>query len=663
MNDFDSKQEFYRALGLRKLTDQEKLIRLSASTSNNQSKSDHKTRVRPVRRVKPTGGIKSPLFSDWKLAKKPKPNRNMSVKPVKKKPEDPITPPIIPPVLPSSPPLQANKNSVILLPKQTSPQQSVQVQPNIVIGQTIFQAPNGKKFILIPSSASQKSGKGIVTLAKKHAQTHAQILPLPGNVKIQSSKSVNPPQRFIYLPRGQTVVGAANVGSSGLMRSVTIPHVDPSSVATVVSSGNVVPNITTVVPRDGVIISPPHNAELDEKSARQNGTATTTLQPSTSPNIAHLLNMTKNVLKETETTSVSVSSAISQLPATPASLTSFSIQSSTGNVIPSSPLIPTVPLSVSALQQASSRPLQVMRIKGPELMALQGKPSFSSTTLAHQGMYITNSVCSSSSSQVPSVGPVSVVPNCTSVQAFNGAPKIGASTNHIGILSIVESPITDNSSTITAVTPVSVSTTTALVRAQSVVSSLYKAGESSLNHVAATLDNSFDNRDDLKNGKNEHGEMKHSSVEAQLDGKRPVKYVCDPDRNLRNPETNCVVILRKKRKKLGHKACDAKPHRRYGGPPFTPCKAPPTPNTPSSATGCLYEHTLLKMATRGFWGCEMGKLQDVFRSIRCESIDQDTVEDVTKRCYGFVRGRLLQASDDSKSMYRYMKNYIDEFDK
>lgn len=118
--------------------------------------------------------------------------------------------------------------------------------------------------------------------------------------------------------------------------------------------------------------------------------------------------------------------------------------------------------------------------------------------------------------------------------------------------------------------------------------------------------------------------------------------------------------MRKQRTGL-HSVGDVK--RAYGGPPFKPGYAPPQVNTPESATCCLYEHTLLKMATRGFWSGDRGPLQDVFRLTRVENSDlQYNMKEITQHCYNVVKRKLEFADGEKDMMQKHMRNYVDEFD-
>ncbi|XP_047143148.1 uncharacterized protein LOC124817314 [Hydra vulgaris] len=104
--------------------------------------------------------------------------------------------------------------------------------------------------------------------------------------------------------------------------------------------------------------------------------------------------------------------------------------------------------------------------------------------------------------------------------------------------------------------------------------------------------------------------------------------------------------------------------KNHGGPPFKPGCSPPKKNTPESALCTFHEHTLLKMATRGFWSGDKGPLQDVFRLARVENSDLHySMKDITEHCYNIVKTK-LEAVENSvrKSMYLHMKNYVSEFD-
>ena len=670
----DPKEEYTHALGLRRLTEQEKTIRLLKNTTcnNHKVRNVEKSRDRACRRVRPVNGMRpplSPFFSDWKLTKKPKATRNFSSKSPRKRAEDNMN--TLPVLAKSSPPppqqQQQQSQNVLLLPKQSTSQQGVQIQPNIVIGQTIFQAPDGKKFILIPHSTSKPNPQGLVTVTKPHSQAQTLILPSTNNVKSQASKDSNTPQRFFYLPQGHSVVGTADIRSTDAPRAVTMGNVPCSNAVT--------------------SISPLQKLNIDGLSQERVSTPSTA-QSSISPNIIHLLNMTKNVLNETHAT-VSVNLAKSQVTDVSHKLIP------TGSLIPSSsvPLVPGSPLAsrgsislvpanstvsaVSSTIHALSRPcnqtnqtLQVLKIKSSETS--QSGVSITQSSQTPKCVYVTtNAISSANVATSETKSPIlslSVVPTGTSNQSLVDVPVVGANSSQIGFLSIVGSKMTNNASIASVFTPVS--TTTASYEIKTVgpmfpVVTTQKVHENPLKILENSVISATDRQDGLacKITPEESAQCKNDEANNS-NAMRTVDYKCESDLHLRNVETNCVVVLGKKRKKThGFKGSNTVLHRRYGGPPFMPCKAPPSPNTPSSSTCCLYEHTLLKMATRGFWGCEMGKLQDVFRSIRCESIDQDTVEDVTKRCYDFVKTRLLQAEGDCKSMYRYMKNYIDEFDR
>ena len=118
-------------------------------------------------------------------------------------------------------------------------------------------------------------------------------------------------------------------------------------------------------------------------------------------------------------------------------------------------------------------------------------------------------------------------------------------------------------------------------------------------------------------------------------------------------------------KKIRVKNLNVSDKRTHGGPPFKPGCSPPKKNTPESALCTFHEHTLLKMATRGFWSGDKGPLQDVFRLARVENSDlQYSMKDITEHCYNIVKTK-LEAVDISvrKTMHLHMKNYVIEFDK
>lgn len=123
--------------------------------------------------------------------------------------------------------------------------------------------------------------------------------------------------------------------------------------------------------------------------------------------------------------------------------------------------------------------------------------------------------------------------------------------------------------------------------------------------------------------------------------------------------------LVKKRKMKGvsvHNNSEIK--RAHGGPPFNPGSSPPPSNTPESSLCVLHEHTLLKMATRGFWSGDRGPLQDVFRLTRVENSDlQYTMNEITEHCYNVVKCKLEGAGSEKEIMHRHMRSYVDEIDR
>ena len=689
----DLKEEYTRALGLRRLTEQEKTLRLlqNANCDHHGEKDLKKMSDKSTRKARPGSGVKppfSPFFSNWKLAKKPKASRNFSSKSPRKKRDDAAATSTV--VTTSPPPLQQQAGqNVLLLPKQNSPQQSAAVQPNIVVGQTIFQTPDGKKFILIPHNIAKPNTPGLVPVSKAPSQGQAPILPFASNIRIQSSKDADKtPQRFIYLPQSHSALGAAG--------GVSCPSV---------AVGNTVCT--------SVITSDTSQKNLDVDRQKHIGTEPIA-QSNISPNIIHLLNMTRNMLSETKDpcTVVTMNSAIAQVPDVSSRLSpAVSIVSASSvnlvsvnpvasrsvvnmvpacsivpvssvvpagsvvpprSVVPANSLIPVIssnlrPWSHPGLQ--SNQPVQVLKIRHSQTS--QSASSYAQQTQAPSTVFLesksvsaTNLMSNQESTPVQSLSLVSeAVPN----QVSGGVPLTGVHDTQIGVISVAGSKMASNASMVAAVSPSStaagwngVNAIAPIVPAVSPQSS----GENPLKILEDSIASAIDGQNALITGIAVKNSMDSSTKGSANDGKRPPNDFVDPDRTLRNAETNSMVIIGKRRKKtLRNRGVCTLGHRRYGGPPFVPCKAPPTPYTPSSSTCCLYEYTLLKMATRGFWGCEMGKLQDVFRSIRCESVDQDTVEDVTKRCYEFVQARLIEVGDDCKSMYRYMKNYIDEFDR
>lgn len=103
--------------------------------------------------------------------------------------------------------------------------------------------------------------------------------------------------------------------------------------------------------------------------------------------------------------------------------------------------------------------------------------------------------------------------------------------------------------------------------------------------------------------------------------------------------------------------------RAHGGPPFNPSASPPKENTAASALCTLHEHTLLKMATRGFWSGDRGPLQDVFRLTRVENSDlQYNIKEITRHCYNVVKQKLEAVGNEMDIMHRHMRSYVDELD-
>ena len=683
----DLKEEYTRALGLRRLTEKEKTMRIlqRAKCDDHVEKDFKKMSDKSTRKARPSNGMKpplSPFFSNWKLAKKPKTSRNFSSKSPRKKRDDAVN---TSPVVTTSPPLQQQAGqNVLLLPKQNSPQQSTAAQSNIVVGQTIFQTPDGKKFILIPHNVAKPNTQGLTP-----SQGQAPILPFASNIRIQSNKDADKaPQRFIYLPQSHSVLGTAG--------AAPCPSVAVGNAACT-----------------SVITSDTSQKNLDVDRQKHIGTEPIA-QSNISPNIIHLLNMTRNMLNETKGpgTVVTVNSTIGQVPDMTARLNpAVSLVSASSvnlvsvnpvasrslvnvvpacsivpasSVVPARPVVPArsvvpanslIPVISSNLRTWShpghqtNQTLQVLKIRHSQMS--QSTSSYTQQTQAPSTLFLeskpvsaTNLVSRQESTPIQSL---SFVPKAAPNQVSTGVPLTVAHDTQIGVISVAGSKLTSNTSVVTGVDP---SPTVAVSNGLNAIGPIVpdvipqSSSENPLKVLENSIASAIDGQNGLITGIAVKDSMKRNSEANVDDGKRSPNDFVDHDRTLRNTEANSMVIIGKKRKKVrGYRGACSLGHRRYGGPPFVPCKAPPTPYTPSSSTCCLYEYTLLKMATRGFWGCEMGKLQDVFRSIRCESVEQDTVEDVTKRCYEFVQARLLEVGDDCKSMYRYMKNYIDEFDR
>ena len=100
------------------------------------------------------------------------------------------------------------------------------------------------------------------------------------------------------------------------------------------------------------------------------------------------------------------------------------------------------------------------------------------------------------------------------------------------------------------------------------------------------------------------------------------------------------------------------------GPVFNPSSKPPKESTAESALCVLHEHTLLKMATRGFWNGDRGPLQDIFRLARVENSDlQYTMDQITEHCYNMVKERIQAKDADKHTIGIHMKNYVEEFDR
>ncbi|XP_065065926.1 uncharacterized protein LOC135691865 [Rhopilema esculentum] len=629
MNLSESKENFIHALGLRKLSDDEIMLRLSESnTKTSQSRNLQKVRKRPLRKPRVTNVVRKHIFHfspDGKQSKRGKSTR--ATEPPKSKADTSVMPksvvfsypnnasvkasmaqhsssPAPSPRLSSSQ-LPSPQHNLILLPTQNKNQQGIPAQPSIVLGQTIFQGPDGKKFILIPSSTTKPASPGVghAPKAKPFTPGHTPILPLSGNLKIKTSTEATAPQPgYLYLPQGQTVM---------------------SSTTATLRTTSVVTSVTNVLPGSQVIVSPSQKPGTKQFAKKQ----VTSQHSSSQSNIMHLLNMTRTALSETQ--------------------------------------FPVASVNFGVWPPNSNQTIQLMKIK-PNDITQKDASSVSTASLSRptaitvQSNALTSSMVASSTVNIP-MASLALIPKNTTKQVSVDIPKVDRILNSLSIANKARATLVGTNSMFTS--PLSVDFKT--VQAKVPISSSIKM---SINTDTASLGVAASPAGAAKRT-NVHLETSSKNISCSPQAKSQVKvshisrYLGDPTKNVLNPDTNCLVIQgKKRRKKREFKSFNYLQYRRYGGPPFVPCKAPPAPNTPSSGTCCLYEHTLLKMATRGFWGCEMGQLQDVFRSIRSESIDMDTVEDVTKRCYGFVRRKIVAAGEDSKAMYRYMKNYIDEFD-
>eukprot|EP00794_Sanderia_malayensis_P008849 gene8849-9797_t len=547
----------------------------------------------------------------------------------------------------------AQKNVVFMPPNQSQ-------NGGILLGQTIFQSPDGKKYVLVPSSSprQQSCAKPSLSLPLPRTQARASILPIAGAGK----GDVTTPS-YIYLPTApQSHVASKVFGSFGNNSATT-----GASLSSILHSNYSVNG---------------KNSEKHYASVKSGDIAIQGGDDSTSSNnIVHLLNMTRSALND------------AKLPMTSSALNLRICPNNNNNVTAS---------------RATSQSMNLTIIQQNRPFSLSKPVGFTaSKTCNDPGVKEQIAPVSSCVPSAPSRIEGDVLPTAVNIDT---TPSSLHDENRVEqlIINASDSQSVKKSETMTETTSdclvASVQDGIALSMVQ-----LVDANMNTSDSIDAPANASIDAPADaipesaaltgsdsvLKDtdsvlsvdgpGTNAIGSVLDqdslipqpscnitpaplSSLDAANSRNTKAiangKYIGDPSRNVTNEETNCVVIQGKSKKKRGKKkdATDHLHYRRYGGPPFTPCKAPPAPNTASSSKCCLYEHTLLKMATRGFWGNEMGKLQDVFRSIRCESIDLDTVEDVTKRCYGFVRKKLIDADDERKHMYHYMKNYIDEFD-
>ena len=607
MNNSDPKEIFINALGLRKLCEDEKMIRAAAVASTPQQTNNipPKTRKRLPRRTKPSNGFRHHIFhytSPCKPMKRTKINHAMDGKRHVidgKSPRRNVTSVVSNVVcanqvnksniMVTSPQMQTGNNSLLLLPAQSKTNQ------NIVLGQTIFNGPDGKKFVLIPSGnlRAAKTADSPV-----HTAVQSSLLPMPdatAKMTIKPAPEIVNPPGYIYVQQA------------------------PASQSNTFASMSVVNSVTNAVPGKKFIVNPTQSPAYQCLPAPAQG------QTSAPSNIRQLLNMTKSVPNESQ--------------------------------------VPVTSINIGVWPQGSNQSVQLLKIQKPGGVPLATGVtpifSYSSQSTSIEGAAI-NSAEQWGQGVAPSASSTQVSYHVTRDDATKW-PQLETS-NGTALLDVTpladEAPSADSPPSNNQTPKYSLHSNTSPS-----TNARFKDASPSSTNAEAVDDPSHQDEEEQQHGTPPKGSRVISKSRVKM--KSYGRFVGDPNRNVSNPETNCVVIQGKKRKRRGiMKNYDTSmQHRRYGGPPFTPCKAPPAPDTPSSATCCLFEHTLLKMATRGFWGCEMGKLQDVFRSIRSESIDLDTVEDVTKRCYGFVRRKLLDAEEDKKSMYHYMKNYIDEFDK
>ena len=542
--------------------------------------------------------------------------------------------------------LQALQKNVVFLP-------NAQNQQGIVLGQTIFQGPDGKKFVLIPSTASRPQDKAS-TLVPQSSSAQASILPLTGNMNMNASHEIPANQSYIYLPPAQR---SAKPNGKPLGPSLT--NILPG------------PSLTNIMSNSSLVVTPTTCAAQSVSASSTQATE----QATKTSNIFQLLNLKRSASKDTQIPINSMNLSIwpqggnqtfqlvkiqkgaqpvlTDLTAGSLGLPSCVSLSASGMSRPVlSTSSPSRSDSIKQLNKLHKRVLEggIGDVLGAVDRALSSNPSSRSV--------------SSSNAHIPSNrtepnrninGPSSHLDIVTGHASSTEPGRYSSSSNSCTSINSYENAAKIRDTVVKSSERTSMDTGTSVI----VVPGPKSSAAPGIVKVRAEFDTATHNSKRSSTQGNHHDRPSGSSGFKSAGGLKG-----DPKMNFMNPETNCVVIQGKNKKKRGRgRGFESNQRRRYGGPPFTPCNAPPSPNTPGSATCCLYEHTLLKMATRGFWGCDMGKLQDVFRSIRCESIDFDTMEDVTKRCYQFVRRKLLDAADGTEAMYKYMKNYIDEFDR
>ena len=169
-----------------------------------------------------------------------------------------------------------------------------------------------------------------------------------------------------------------------------------------------------------------------------------------------------------------------------------------------------------------------------------------------------------------------------------------------------------------------------------------------------------------EDNENEAGSTTTGTNKSKTTSRKKSNQACKTNDDFKKAREMVLISPQKKptRKRNGPNSSVSDVKRAYGGPPFKPGYPPPASNTAESAMCCFHEHTLLKMATRGFWSGDRGPLQDVFRLSRVESSDlQYDMRAVTKHCYNVVKSKLENADGERMMMYKHMRNYVDEFDR